>query len=178
MRRELGAPQLQITSEPWTQWTGCTIKSLTETLLPAKVLKFIIPPANKSVAWDDLPLLDLSDGPSGVLLGIAVGQAAFYEPPGGTLTELSMFLGVVARHPDEDDRADSVLLFDGAQFNAAALYHAIKPDGSESSVADDFEGLKCGLRPFQVRALRSVSRCGGKRTFPCCLCDARQQEDC
>jgi hypothetical protein len=139
----------------WLQATGSTYDTLRQLFL-SKSLKLVSAnPEPGSSAWEALPLLDtVQEGPS-VVLGLVLTEGAHFEGDRKILYKLSCLLDVFPESATSLSNCKQSLL-DGSRFRAASLYHSIKPTGREQIFTGDVEGLRCELRPFQVRILSDI----------------------
>ena len=96
---------------------------------------------------------DAPPAPQRHTFGVAVGDALLSgrftgpETAGATVCTL---LHALPEDCDQEHEGEDAALFNGAEFNTGALYHKIKPSGTEPSYVDPPPGLAATLRPFQV----------------------------
>lgn len=84
-------------------------------------------------------------------LGLAVSESAHFECDDKILCRLARVLDALSASACSTSRSEKYSFCTGSQFRAASLYHAIKPSGSEHRFTGQVAGLRCEVRPFQVR---------------------------
>lgn len=119
-------------------------------LLSRKLLTFVAVPARLGKSRDKLRSINLTE--DGVRIVVGVSIASFKPKPVDAHNALFRLMRLLLSIPKPVVKeSQDYGLFAGSQFNASALYHAIKPTGDEPMLQGEIDGLACSLRPFQVR---------------------------
>lgn len=114
---------------------------------------FVPLPDSNTSSPDRLPCIDASRGTVGISVGVRLLPAAFQQSSDAhaMLSILMRLLLSIPKPASKETDTHATDLFEGSQFNASALYGAIKPHGTEPMMQGEVDGLVCTLRPFQVR---------------------------
>lgn len=137
----------------WHESTGIRIADLS-LMLAHKVIEFVALPDCSTSSSEPLRCINAVKGSTYISAGLRLLPLAARVQSPQAHAALSALLKLLLRIPDPTTALKETRqseLFSGAQFNASALYHAIKPRGDEAMLQGEVDGLVCTLRPFQVR---------------------------
>lgn len=145
---------MQVETREWYQSTGLCFSDLT-LLLSHKLLSFVAVPARLGKSREKLRSINITENGPTIVLGLCIAPTAFTPSSVDAQDAVFGLLRLLISIPKPMAAKDSqdYGLFAGSQFNASALYHAIKPHGDEPMLQGEIDGLTCSLRPFQVRQM-------------------------